>query len=243
MSDDATHDVSTDRYAYSRRALSRLVLSFEQRDLAERAAAGVPTDDTYAHPGELVEEAQTLVELAQQVLRWAVIHERQKGTSWEEIGQRLGGITRQSAHERYKDAVDEWQFSLVQPYEPGTAASPYPAPVLHEAALEPTATGARLDAWAREHVPSARGTEHPVTGHLPPLTTVEEMNQVLAAIQHLTAHGASPAERAAVYERKAALLERIAAEDGRPEAAEQAADARARAARLREEGRQPGAGG
>ncbi|GAA3808323.1 hypothetical protein ACFQ0G_53490 [Streptomyces chiangmaiensis] len=48
------------------------------------------------------------------------------------------------------------------------------------------------------------------------------MNQVLAAIQHLLAHDADPADRAAVYDRKAALLERIATEDGRPEAAEDA---------------------
>ncbi|MFF1399376.1 hypothetical protein ACFVZD_36960 [Streptomyces sp. NPDC058287] len=226
-------DPATDRYAYSRRALSRLVLSFEQRDLAERAAAGVPTDDAYAAPGELVEEAQTLVELSQQVLRWAVIHERQKGTSWEEIGERLGGITRQSAHERYKAAVDEWQLSLVQPYEPGTVASSYPAPVLHEAALEPTATGRRLDEWARTHVRSARDDEHPVTGHLPQLSAAEEMVQVLDAITHLQKTDTSPAERAAVYDRKANLLDRIAVEEDKPEAAEQAADARARAAQLR----------
>ncbi|MGI5142904.1 hypothetical protein [Streptomyces sp. CA-106110] len=61
------------------------------------------------------------------------------------------------------------------------------------------------------------------------------MNQVLAAIQHLTAHEAAPAERAAVYDRKAAQLERIAAEDDRHEAAEQAADARARPAQLRDQ--------
>lgn len=235
MSEDANPGATADRYAYSRQALSRLVLSFEQRELSERAAAGVPTDDAYAAPGELVEEAQTLVELAQDVLRWAVIHERQKGTSWEEIGERLGGITRQSAHERYKEAVEEWQHALVEPYQPGTATSPFRAPVLHEAALEPTKTAARLDTWASARFVSARNQPHPVSGPLPPLTTVEEMNQVLAAIQHLTSRDAAPAERAAVYERKANLLDRIAAEDGRPDAAEQAADARARAARLRAE--------
>lgn len=236
MSDDAKQEAATDRYAYSRQALSRLVLSFEQRDLAERAAAGVPTDDAFTRPGELVEEAQTLVELAQGVLRWAVIHERQKGTSWEEIGERLGGITRQSAHERYKEAVEEWQLSLVQPYAPGTAHSPYPAPILHEAALMPTETGRRLDTWARAHVPAYRDTPHPVTAPLPPLSTAEEMVQVLDAITHLQKSDASPTDRAAVYERKANLLERIAVEDGKPEAAEQAADVRARAAQLRAQG-------
>ncbi|WP_306324122.1 MULTISPECIES: hypothetical protein [unclassified Streptomyces] len=226
-------DPVTDRFAYSRTALARLVLSFEQRDLADRAAAGVPTNDAFMNGGEMVEECVGLVEQAQEVLRRAVIWERQKGTSWEEIGERLGGISRQAAHERYKAAVDEWQQSLVEPYGPEVRG--YRSPILHEAALEPTATGRRLDAWARKHVPSAREDEHPVTGHLPHLSAAEEVVQVLEAINHMNETDASPAERAVVYDRKAALLERIAAEDGKPEAAEQAADARVRAARLRDE--------
>lgn len=226
-------DPTTDRFAYSRTALARLVLSFEQQDLADRAAAGVPTNDAFLHQGEMVEECLALVEQAQEVLRRAVIWERQKGTSWEEIGERLGGISRQAAHERYKADVDEWQQSLVEPYGPERGG--YRTPRLHEAALEPTRTGQQLDEWAREHVRSARDDEHPVTGHLPTLSIPEEMVQVLDAIKHLTDIKATPAERAAVYDRKAALLERIAAEDGNPEAAEQAADVRVRAARLRDE--------
>ncbi|MFC8919506.1 hypothetical protein ACFT5C_27445 [Streptomyces sp. NPDC057116] len=61
------------------------------------------------------------------------------------------------------------------------------------------------------------------------------MNQVLAAIQHLMDTDATDAERAAVIERKANLLERIALEDGTPGAAEQAAEARVHAVRLRGE--------
>ncbi|AKH86175.1 hypothetical protein AA958_32590 [Streptomyces sp. CNQ-509] len=87
------------------------------------------------------------------------------------------GITRQSAHERYKAAVDEWQLSLVEPYE--QAAPGYRPARIHEAALEPTRTGQQLDEWARAHVPAARDDEHPVTGHLPRLSTAEEMVQVL----------------------------------------------------------------
>lgn len=37
----------------------------------------------------MVSEALAPVEQAQTVLRWAVIWERQKHTSWEEIGERL----------------------------------------------------------------------------------------------------------------------------------------------------------
>ncbi|MFI9824586.1 hypothetical protein ACIHFC_29655 [Streptomyces sp. NPDC052013] len=235
---DAERTPDTDRYAYSRAALARLVLSFEQKQLAVQAAAGVPTDDAYATPGSLVTEAQQLVQLAREVLTRSVIYERTKGTSWEEIGEALG-ITRQSAHERFKAAWDEWELSLVEPFEKDEDW-PIPSMRIHEAAYEPTRTGRQLDQWVRETLPAYRNQEHPVSGHLRPLSTVEEMNQVLAAISHLHSSGAGPAERAAVYERKATLLDRIAVEDSQPAAAEQAAEARARAVQLRaeaEEGR------
>ncbi|MGW4438102.1 hypothetical protein ACWELO_20485 [Streptomyces sp. NPDC004596] len=61
------------------------------------------------------------------------------------------------------------------------------------------------------------------------------MVQILDALRHPQETDATPAERVAVYERKARLLDRIAVEDGNPEAAEQAIDVWARAARLREQ--------
>ncbi|MET9915294.1 hypothetical protein ABZZ74_53310 [Streptomyces sp. NPDC006476] len=224
-------DPETDRYAYSRAALARLVLSYEQRQLAMQAAANVPTDDTYATPGILVTQAQRLVDLAREVLTRSVIYERTNGTSWEEIGEALG-ITRQSAHERFKAAMDEWELSLVEPFQEDENW-PVPCMRIHAAAYEPTWTGRWLDQWVRETLPAYRDQEYPVSGHLQPLSADEEMHQVDAAIRHLHSSGAGPAERAAVYERKAALLDRIAVEDGTPEAAEQAAETRARAAQLR----------
>lgn len=59
------------------------------------------------------------------------------------------------------------------------------------------------------------------------------MAQVLYAINHVHRNGADPVERASVIERKASLLERIATEECKPEAAQQAAEARAYAAQLR----------
>jgi hypothetical protein len=79
----------TDRYSYSRAALARLVLSFERRDLAVHAAAGVPTGDEYADPGNLVAEAPHLVELSREILARSVVYERAKGTSWDAIGTAL----------------------------------------------------------------------------------------------------------------------------------------------------------
>jgi hypothetical protein len=224
-------DPETDRYAYSRAALARLVLSYERRQLAEQAAAGVPTDDTYATTGILVTEAQQLVELAREVLTRSVIYERTNGTSWEEIGEALG-MTRQSALERFKAAMDEWELSLVEPFQTDENWL-IPFMRIHGAAYEPTWNGRLLDQWVRETLPAYRDREYPVSGHLQPLSAGEEMHQVQAAIRHLHSSGAGPAERAAVYERKAALLDRIAIEDGTPEAAEQAAETRAHAAQLR----------
>lgn len=231
-----TAEQRADHHAYSRAALARLALSHELRELADRAAAGVPTDaDAFAAAGETVGEAMDLVRQAQEVLLRAVVYERQMNTSWEAIGYELDDITRQSAHERYAEAEQKWKEALVSPYYPASPGSRHRSARLHEAALSPTATGRRLDAWARQHCERHRDTDHPVTGHLPTLSVPEEMVQVLDAIKHLHESDATPADRAAVYERKAALLERIAVEDGKPEAAEQAAEARARAEQLRRE--------
>lgn len=127
--------------------------------------------------------------------------------------------------------MEEWQLSLVEPFYPASGSG-HRALRIHEAAYHPTQTGRQLDEWAQAHVPGYRDDPHPVTGHLSPLSTAEEMVQVLDAINHLQVT-TSPEERATVYERKASLLERIAAEDGNPKAAEQAAEAGARAAQLR----------
>ncbi|MCX4707159.1 hypothetical protein [Streptomyces sp. NBC_01373] len=234
MTTDARPDPDDDRFGYSRQALARLVLSHRLQELSERAMTWIPTThDMWAHPGEAVSDLVDLVELAQDALSAAVVYERQKGTSWAAMGEALGEISRQSAHERYSQAVEDWQLALVEPFEPAAEGARVRSRRLHEAAYEPTATGRRLDAWAREHVERVRDDAHPVTGHLPGLSTAEEMVQVLDAVHHAQQSQAGPAERARLQERKAALLERIAAEDDRPEVAEQAAEARARAAQLR----------
>lgn len=229
-----SRELDTDRWAYSRTALARLALAHEAAYLSDRSAAVVPTkNDAWSHPGETVGLAAELVEQAQEVLTRAVLYERQKGTSWEAIGEQLDGITKQSAHGRYKEAEQEWKASLAEPFYPAPPGRP-PEARLHEAALEPTPTGRRLDTWTREHLPRHRDEEHPVTGHLTHLSTPEELVQVLDSIRHLQETDAGPGERAAVIERKAALLERIAVEDGSPEAAQQAEEARAYAAVLRQ---------
>jgi hypothetical protein len=45
-----------------------------------------------------------MAETARDLLQAAVISERLKGTTWEEIGAALGGRTRQAAYDRYRAA-------------------------------------------------------------------------------------------------------------------------------------------
>lgn len=223
---DMEHDPATDRYAYSRTALARLVLSYELRELADRAAAGVPTgSDDAAEPGEEVGAALDLVQQAQEVLTRAVLFERAKGTSWEAIAEQMD-VKRQSAHERYREAEQDWRDALHDPFDAHGGL------LLPHAAYAPTEAGRSLDAWAHGH---GHG-EHAVTDGLPTLDLLEEMNQVLEGLRHLYRDmhkGPDPVARLKLLERKAALLERIAVEEGRPDAAEQAAETRARIAELR----------
>src|SRR5215211_7484547 len=82
-------------------ALARLALSQAARELSDSARHFVPTtSDRHSQGGMMVEDAARLVSAGQYVLERAVIYERERGRSWETIGEALG-ITRQSAHERF----------------------------------------------------------------------------------------------------------------------------------------------
>ncbi|WP_306358962.1 MULTISPECIES: hypothetical protein [unclassified Nocardia] len=220
-----------DRYAYSTSALARLVLSEQMREVADHAASLVPTiGDRGLHGGEMVAAARGLLNMAQEAMVRAVLYERSRHTSWETIGEVLE-ITRQSAHAKFREDEQEWKEALQEPFY--ESAGPIRNLRLPEAAFQPTVAGQRLDKWAVKHCDEE---DHSVTGGLPTLSTIEEMNQVLAALTHLYSDMFSPIDQekhARLLERKAGLLDRIATEEGRPEAAQQAAEARARAAELR----------
>ncbi|MFC9250952.1 hypothetical protein [Amycolatopsis thailandensis] len=69
----------------------------------ERARHPEHTDST------IVADANRLPGLVQRVLESTVVYARATGTTWTEIGDSLGGITRQSAHKRFKDAVERFR--------------------------------------------------------------------------------------------------------------------------------------
>ncbi|MFF8283864.1 hypothetical protein ACF06W_14195 [Streptomyces albus] len=77
---------------------ANMVVSGARGENARQAAA----------PGQFVAQAQRLLGKAEELLEHAVIAERARNTSWEQIGQALGGLSKSSAHKRYGSAYSKW---------------------------------------------------------------------------------------------------------------------------------------
>ncbi|MEK8175015.1 hypothetical protein NKH77_55930 [Streptomyces sp. M19] len=58
-------------------------------------------------PGELLRAALALQQDVDTLIDSAVVAERERGTTWEQIAQ-AAGMTRQSAHERWSTQVSVW---------------------------------------------------------------------------------------------------------------------------------------
>src|SRR6266496_2017337 len=96
---------------------------------------------------------------------------------------------------------------------------------LPDGAEDPARWGHQLDSWVIRHRERADVDtgEHPVSGWQRAQSLPEASAGLVKEGRELTTRGASMAERFAFYERKAALLEQIAAADPDDPAAEQAA--------------------
>ncbi|MFD9633680.1 hypothetical protein [Streptomyces violascens] len=85
---------------------SRVAFARATWALGEGARDLMPVDpETPA--GDLVRAALVVQEQATEVVQRAVIAERERGTTWEQIAQ-AAGITRQTAHERWSDRTRAW---------------------------------------------------------------------------------------------------------------------------------------
>ncbi|GAB2606577.1 hypothetical protein GCM10027168_44290 [Streptomyces capparidis] len=237
-------------HPYTETALARLMLSSAYREVADFAMGGVPTHYDNAEPpqGQYVEEAARLVHLAEEVLRRAVIYERERHTSWEEIGEALG-ITKQSAHKRFAGDVERWREPFDQPDHLRSDGTPADERIPHhvrytwgstgpeESTAESTARD--LEQWLREHTApsdSWAAEEHPVTGRLPRHSTTamlllaDRLSSRLLEDQLVP----DPQAQAALCDHRVALYSRLIREgDAPPEIREWIEKDRARAAALR----------
>ncbi|MEV6357924.1 hypothetical protein [Streptomyces hydrogenans] len=240
-------------HPFTEQALARLMLSDAYREVAEAALKRIGTEDDSSStvaPGDFVREAAELMRLAEGVQRRAAIYERERSTSWEEIGEALS-ITRQSAHTKFAEHVKAWREPLGTPerlhfdgtpddrripygarYAPGSAA---PA----NGSAEKTA--GLLDEWLRRHADWA-DQEHPVSGGLPRRTTIEMVLRVADAAARLRREQLVPdlQAEADLWDLSADLHERMLREserDGTPLPVnfyQSLAGSRARAKALRE---------
>ncbi|MEU7206102.1 hypothetical protein [Streptomyces sp. NPDC045470] len=237
-------------HPYTEEALARLMLSDAYRQVADLALHGVTTGydgSSIAGGGSYVEEAAALVAGAESVLRRAVVYERERGTSWEEIGAALG-IAKQSAHKKFAADVERWRAPFDQPERLRPDGTPdderIPHGVRYAAAPECSGgtaeeTARELETWlrARTHPTDIwSDQEHPVTGGLPRHSTTAML--LLADRSSFRLYEdqlvPGPQAQADLAERRAALHERLVREgDAPPEAHQWIAKDRARATALR----------
>jgi hypothetical protein len=220
-----------DPTVYSRAARARVAYSVAAKELSNFARTAVQTSsDGYAQAGEFVQNAARMAGEAQHILELAVILEREKGTSWEDIGQALG-ITKQAAHERFSRVVERWRADLVEPWVPDRGG--LLSLQLPDGAEDPWTWARRLDEWVSRHreVTDPDPGELPVSGNLRKASLVEQVSTALAEVRALQerehAGTATRSQRRAWHRRKAELFERLTeAEPGNVAFTEAAANAR-----------------
>uniref|UniRef100_UPI003F496DC9 hypothetical protein n=1 Tax=Amycolatopsis sp. CA-293810 TaxID=3239926 RepID=UPI003F496DC9 len=137
---------------------ARLVLAAEAAEMADylRGFVGISEHELRADgsaplAGSVVDEANRLPGMARRVLEAAVVYARLGKLTWEEVGAALD-VTRQSAQERFDEAVDRFRTELLSPENPGyTGEFGQIRWRLHPAAREPEQTARDLDDWIRTH--------------------------------------------------------------------------------------------
>ncbi|GAB2717506.1 hypothetical protein [Kitasatospora kifunensis] len=197
--------------------LARLMLSHAYREVAEWALGGIATHvDAQAEPGSFVEEALRMLAAAEDVLRWAVTTERERGTGWDELDLLTRTNGRPAASLCFDVLVEEWREALEEPETvrvDGSAADPripYPASSPEEGA-------GRLDNWLLERTVEGDpwfGTAQPVSRHL-------HRHSTLSAMMHAGRYSTRllcdqlvppPAAQADACDLQADLAERLARE-------------------------------
>lgn len=136
---------------YTPEALARLVLSQAAADLARDAGTLVVTrNDADTGLGGRASEARQLVEHAEELLARAVVFERERGASWEDIARYLD-LDPRAVEQRYAPELAQWSEALAEPCLFDEARRRY-VRRLPFAAQDPDCTRRELDLWAHFHV-------------------------------------------------------------------------------------------
>ncbi|GAA3516567.1 hypothetical protein FHR32_000302 [Streptosporangium album] len=193
--------------AYSQVSLARLGVSEHARDLADAARGLVPTTcDAHAGDGEFVKDAAHLVEVARLLLESAVVYERIKGTSWEQIGTALDRVSRQAAHERYARAEKEFQLRVLHAW-----LLPEHAGELFTTADRLARFVAGLSTWVSAHreLDEIDHGDQPITAGLQSMSTAERSALITQAASLLnTMETRSAADDRQRHELKVGLCRR-----------------------------------
>ncbi|MFF1417036.1 hypothetical protein [Streptomyces sp. NPDC058280] len=145
MTDSTPYD--DERGSYSREALARLVLSDRASGLSEAAGGlAVTRYDRYTGPGGRVSEALQLARIAERLLAGAVVYERERGSSWEDIARYLD-VEADVAQERFSPDFERWNSAFDVPYRLDETGSKR-IPQLPTAAYDPHSACRHLDLWA-----------------------------------------------------------------------------------------------
>ncbi|MDI2125474.1 hypothetical protein [Yinghuangia seranimata] len=158
-----TTPYDADRSAFTRAALARLVLSDTSAELADVAGnLAITRFDDQTGLGGRASEAAAVRESAERLVAEAVIFERERGSSWEEIAGYLG-IDADSARERFTPAVERWHRAFEEPYRLDESGRKRVLQ-LPFAAYDPESVCRLLDLRVRLRV--YFNDEHPVSGAL-----------------------------------------------------------------------------
>jgi hypothetical protein len=197
---------------YSRRALARLAFSSAAAQLADRARSRVPTnDDSWIKPGELLDEARSLLVAAEELVEKAIIFEREHGTSWAELGEVLG-VSKQAAQQKHAPAVEDWTESLNQSLTAMDGHLVF-SQVPGEGGDAPEQLAERLDDWALRHPEKhnkPRGTK-PVSEGLELAGSAEHIVLLNRLAKRMT-NECDPDKLRAFHAAKAALMTSLADE-------------------------------
>lgn len=149
-------------------------------------------------------------------MTFAIVCERQRGTSWERIGEALGE-TAETVRCRYESSVSDLRSRLLEAWlEPERADS------LPEGAADPRVTGSRLDAWLTEELgrdaaftrhPDSEVRARPVSSGLPIMSPAEHRELLVSAARLIADKGRNPLADDGLRRRRLALLEWLLAEE------------------------------